>query len=131
MKKFRILSILLVASMFFAMACSQTKDDQNGPAVKSEIKGTVSFVNGDNSTHTTVNPIIHVAFNSTSATTTYNLNVIGNADGSYSIKGLGIGDYYVNADYTDATSGLNYKGAGVIVHIKNVSEALSADMTLK
>jgi hypothetical protein len=130
MKKFRILSVLFGVSMFFAAACSQTKDNQNGPAVSSEIKGAISYKNGDGTTVKTSSPIVHVAFNTSSATTNYNLNLIGNSDGSYSVKGLGIGDYYVNAEYTDAVSGLHYTGYGAIVHIKNVSESLSADLIL-
>jgi len=128
MKKYRILSIMLFAGLLFSFAC--TKEGANGPTSTSEIKGSVTYKTGDGVSHPTVNPIIHIAYNATAATTTYNDNEVGNADGTYSIKGLGIGDYYVTAEYTD-THGLHYTCAGAKVHLGNSTDAVTADFILQ
>ena len=130
MKKFKLSSIiLLVAFMMSIVSCS--KSNENGPAVNSEIKGSVSYKNSDGTTFSTVSPIIHVAYNATSATTNYDLTVVGKTDGTYSIKGLGIGDYFVTAEYTNATSGLHYIAAGAKVHLGNTKDAVTADFVLQ
>jgi hypothetical protein len=128
MKKFRILSVLLLAGILFSVAC--TKNGTNGPTSNSEIKGKITCKNGDGTTFTAVNPIIHVAYNTSTATTNYNQTCIGNPDGSYSIKGLGIGDYFVTAEYTDP-HGLHFTTPGVKVHLGNDTDAITADMTLE
>ncbi len=129
MKKFKILSLLLGASLFFAVGC--TKDNTNGPAVNSSISGSVTYQNSDGVSHPTINPVIEVAYNATSATTNYNLKVIGNSDGTYSVKGLGAGDYYVTAMYTDPISGFMYTCAGSHVKLGNDKDGVTANFTLQ
>ena len=129
MKKFRILSMLLGASLFFAVGC--TKDNTNGPAVNSAINGSVTYQNSDGTSHPAINPQIGVAYNTSSATTSYNLKVIGNSDGTYSVKGLGAGDYFVNATYTDPTTGFVYTCGGAHVKLGNDADAATANFSLK
>ncbi len=129
MKKFKILSLLLGASLFLAVGC--TKDNTNGPAVNSAINGSVTYQNSDGTSHPTINPVIEVAFNATSATTSYNMKMIGNSDGTYSVKGLGAGDYYVNATYTDPMTGFVYTCAGAHVKLGNDADAVTANFTLQ
>jgi hypothetical protein len=129
MKKFRILSLLLGASLFFAVGC--TKDNTNGPAVNSSISGTVTYQNGDGTSYPTVNPVVEVAFNKTSATTSFDLKVIGNSDGTYAVKGLGAGDYFVTATYTDPVSGFMYTCAGSHIKLGNDKDGVTANFTLQ
>ena len=129
MKKFRILSMLLGVSLFFAVGC--TKDNTNGPAVNSAINGTVTYQNSDGTTYPAPNPVIEVAYNATSATTNFNLKVIGNSDGTYSVKGLGAGDYFVTATYTSPADGFVYTCGGAHVKLGNDANATTANFLLQ
>ena len=128
MKKFKIVSILMVVGFMLSIGC--TKQGTNGPVGSSSIKGTVTYVNSDNTTGTAINPLIHVAYNTSSATTNYNETIVGNADGSYSVTGLGVGDYFLSAEYTNA-EGFHYTCGGAHVHLGNNTDAVTANFVVQ
>ena len=128
MKKFKIVSIFIVVGIMFSIAC--TKQGTNGPVGSSNIKGTITYKNSDGSTGTCINPLVHIAYNASSATTNYNETIVGGTDGSYSIQGLGTGDYYLDAEYTNA-EGLHYTCPGVHVKLGNNTDAITADMVVQ
>lgn len=128
MKKFKIASVFVVLGIMLSVAC--TKQGTNGPAASSNIKGVVTYLNGDGTTGTCINPLVHIAYGASSATSNYNETVVGGTDGSYSIQGLGTGDYYLTAEYTNA-EGFHYTCAGVHVKLGNNTDAVTANMVVQ
>ncbi len=127
MKTFRLLSALLIGSLFLVSAC---KKDEVGPVGQKTITGTITYKNGDGTTHAAMNAEVKVAYGTTTATTTFNQTCMADEMGMYTIKGLAAGDYYFAAEYTDG-HGFKYETPGYSVTIKDDKAALTVDMVLQ
>lgn len=120
-----ITSILLLVSVVLVSSCKKDA----GPIGQKEINGTVTFKAGS-TTDNAANALVHIAYGTKDATTTYDQTVVADNVGKYTILGLAKGDYYITAEYTD-TYGVHYTSPGFGVTIGDPKAALTVDIALQ
>ena len=127
MKTFKIITMMLAISLVSFTSCKKDA----GMIGKKEITGTVTYKNGATGTNdAAANALIHIAFGTKDATTTYDQTVASGTDGKYLITGLAKGDYFITAEYTDG-NGVYYTTAGYSLTIGDPKAALTLDITLQ
>src|ERR1043165_5666997 len=126
MKPFRIISIIVLASIVTFTSCKKDA----GPVGKKVITGTVTFKQADGSDVAAPNAFVYIAYGTTSTTTTYDQTTVTDVNGKYSMKGLAKGDYFITAQYTDEF-GFLYITAGYGVTVNNAKSTLTLDIALQ
>jgi len=125
MKPFRIISIILLASVVTFTSCK--KDGQVG---KKEITGTVTYKQADGTFIAAPYAFVYVTYGTTAASTTYDQSTVADENGKYSIKGLAKGDYFITGQYTDQY-GIDYTTFGYGVTINDAKNSLTLDIGLE
>ncbi len=121
MKTLKITAIFLTVFLLALTSCK--KENDFGGAAK--IKGTVTL-NGVAVT----NAIVHIAFNASAATTAYDASTVTDESGNYTFNALYRGDYFVTADYTNAT-GTKFTSGGAHVTIGDKKGTVTADLKVQ
>jgi len=120
-------TILKISAIMFAVAVifsvsSCSKDA--GPGGKKRIYGTVTNLDG-----AVENAIVRIAYDAAEATTEFNNSTTTDASGAYSFEKLNKGDYYIDAEYTDALGfSFTSEGATVAVMNKKKKEEIMVDI---
>jgi hypothetical protein len=104
---------------------------EDGPFGRGDIYGTVTFENGvTGMADKAAMAIIKISYGTKEPSSEFDQLYLSFSDGSYSIKGLAAGDYYLTAEYTDK---YNYRyihpGFGITLRSKNSS--VNIDFLLK
>lgn len=98
---------------------------------KKTIDGTVTYKNGVSSAFEKANTaIVHIAYGTKSATSSFDQSVVVDAAGTYHFDGLRKGDYFITAEFTDE-HGFTYTTAGYGVTVNNKKEKLTVDIKLQ
>jgi hypothetical protein len=121
MKSIRIISALLIAGLLFAVGCNKDKYTKGA----AQVSGTVTYKNGATGT-TDAAPYanVHIKYNTTAASTTYDLTLEADSTGKFTVK-LPTGNYYFFADYTDM-AGFKYSTVqGSVVKVNNTDDQVS------
>ena len=136
MKTFSIYLSILAACIFMLTACNkeetttQTVEIPHSSAIgQATIKGTVTYY--DNVTGTdkpAPGAIIKIA-NDTVAKA-YNQFWMTDTAGTFSVKGLGVGNYYIMAQYTDKMN-FTYTTAGYTLVVKNGVDDVTLNFNCK
>lgn len=121
MKTLKLSIILLFVSVFAITSCSKDAGFEGSNTIKGSV-----LLNGT----ATPGAMVHIAFGTKAATTTFDATTVTDASGNYKFEGLQKGDYYVTADYT---TNLNIKlssgGAGVTMG--GAKGELTVDLTVQ
>lgn len=120
MKTLKTTLILIMVSMFMFSSCSK----EPGFEGKNNIKGMVTM-NGV----PMANAIVHIAFDKKEAVSTFNASAATDASGNYILPALSKGDYYIQAEYTNALQ-IKFKSAGTHVTIGSKKEDIKANLEL-
>lgn len=121
MKTLKTTIILIMVSMFMFASCSK----EPGFEGKNNIKGVVTM-NGA----PVANAIVHIAFNQKVGDGTFDASAATDATGKYILPALSKGDYYLEAEYTNAMQ-ITFKSAGTHVTIGSKKEDITVNMELK
>lgn len=121
MKTLKISIILLFVSVFAITSCSK----EAGFEGTNTIKGSV-LLNGT----AVPGAVVHIAFGTKEATTTFDATTITDASGHYSFQGLQKGDYFVDADYTTNLNILLSSG-GAAVTLGGTKGEVTVDLTVQ
>ncbi|HYV90770.1 MAG TPA: carboxypeptidase-like regulatory domain-containing protein [Chitinophagales bacterium] len=126
MKPFKIISIILLASIVTFTSCKKDA----GPVGKKEVSGTVTYKQGDGTFIAAPYAFVYITYGTNSESATYDQTTVTDVNGKYSIKGLAKGDYYFTAKYTDQF-GFEYTTAGYGVNINDSKSTLTLDISLE
>ena len=121
MKSLRIISVLLIAGMLFSAGCNKDKYTKGAAMAM----GAVTYKNGvTGATVPAQYANVHVNYNSLVAKTPYDLTIVADSAGMFSVK-LPTGNYYFSADFKDA-NGFNYTTVtGNAVSINNTKDMVT------
>lgn len=121
MKTLKISFILLFISVFAITSCSKEAGFEGTNTIKgSVLKGGTP----------TAGAIVHIAFGTKDATTTFDATTITDASGAYKFEGLQKGDYFVDADYTTNLNILLSSG-GAAVTLGGTKGEVTVDLTVQ
>lgn len=102
-----------------------------GHTGKKIITGVVLYKNGATGKNEPApSAIVYITYGVKTFTGAYDLSIIADSNGKYTIKGLRKGDYFISAEYTDE-HGFKYTSNGYTVEIKNKKEELVLDILLQ
>lgn len=109
---------------FIILGFGACKKDE-GPGGKKEIKGVVTRDGA-----ALAGATVSIAYGAKEATTTFNTSTLTDASGNYTFGGLYKGDYFVDAEYTDAM-GIKFESGGAHVKIEKKKGDVQADLTIQ
>jgi hypothetical protein len=122
---------LIIAVLLLLIAGVTSCKKEAGPTGKKIISGSVTYkdaATGNNETAPYAK--IFIAYDTKESTETYDMQILSDATGVYSIKGLNKGDYYITASFTDE-HGFTYSTPGYAVELNNKKEELKLDFILE
>lgn len=98
---------------------------------KKTIYGTVTYKNGVTAAFENANTaIVHIAYGTKNATSSFDQSVAVDEAGSYHFDGLQKGDYFITAEFTDE-HGFKYITAGYGITINYKKDKLAVDIELQ
>ena len=106
-------------------------EKEPGPIGKTQIYGTVTYENGaTGKMEQASGAIIKIKYGVKEISPDFDQMYLTFSDGSYDIKGLALGDYYLTAEYTDR---FNFKHThpGFTVSLNNRRSYVNVDFILK
>jgi hypothetical protein len=112
--------MLVIVAAFMIQSCSK----EAGVGGKKEIKGKVTYAAG-----VAEGAEVYISYDASESDGTYDDVTLTDAAGNYSFDGLQVGDYYIDADYTD-DHGLEFNTAGYSVTIGDKKGSFDVDITL-
>lgn len=117
------INILFALGLFGLAIATNSCRKEDGPFGRGDIYGTVTFENGATGHEDkAAMAIIKISYGTKEPSGEFDQMYLSFSDGSYSIKGLAPGNYYLTAEYTDK---FNYKythpGFGVTLRSKKSS----------
>lgn len=119
----KLINILYVLGFIGIAIVTNSCRKEDGPFGRSDIYGTVTYNNGALGVADIASgAIIKIRYGSKESTTIFDQMYLSFSDGSYSIKGLAPGDYYLTAEYTDKNYyKYSHPGYGITLRSKNSS----------
>ncbi|TAL47539.1 MAG: carboxypeptidase regulatory-like domain-containing protein [Chitinophagaceae bacterium] len=119
----KLINILFAFSLVSLAIATNSCRKEDGPFGRGDIYGTVTFDNGATGHEDkAAMAIIKISYGTKEPSSEFDQMYLSFSDGSYSIKGLAPGDYYLTAEYTDK---FNYKythpGYGITLRSKKSS----------
>jgi len=119
----KLINILFAFSLVGLVIVTNSCRKEDGPFGRGDIYGTVTFENGATGHEDkAAMAIIKISYGIKEPSAEFDQMYLSFSDGSYSIKGLAPGDYYLTAEYTDR---FNYKyshpGYGITIRSKKSS----------
>ena len=98
---------------------------------KKTIVGTVTYKNGVSSAFENANTaIVHIAYGTKNATSSFDQSVVVDESGSYHFDGLRKGDYFITAEFTDE-HGFKYVTGGYGVTVNDKKDKLTVNIELQ
>lgn len=119
----KLINIFFAFSLVGLVIATNSCRKEDGPFGRGDIYGTVTFENGATGNEDkAAMAIIKISYGTKDPSAEFDQMYLSFSDGSYSIKGLAPGDYYLTAEYTDR---FNYKythpGYGITIRSKKSS----------
>jgi hypothetical protein len=128
------IGIALAGLMGFA---SCTKDETLSYDVKhsttdgqARFKGTTTVLNANTGSYD-VAPWTVIKISTDPTTKVFSQYWMSDSAGTYNVKGLGVGTYYIAAEYTDQFTGAKFFDAGATVTVGNSIDDVVLDFKLK
>lgn len=141
MKTLKFYIVLAAAGLFTMASCNKeetkeytenyTYDVHNNPTTgQARIKGNVTYLNASTGNYE-IAPwaVIKIASDTTSKV--FNQYWMTDSVGYYSVKGLGVGSYFITAQYTDQFTGAKFVSPGAIVIVNNSVDDIVLDLQAK
>jgi len=127
----KLISTLFAFSLIGLAIVTNSCKKEDGPFGRSDIYGTVTYNNGASGfADTASGAIIKIRYGTKEASTLFDQMYLSFPDGSYSIKGLAPGDYYLTAEYTDKNY-YKYVHPGFGITLRSKSSSVKIDFNLK
>lgn len=124
MKPLIKISLIAAAAVFVSFVSCKKEAGFEG---KKTIKGTVTLKSSGTAAE---GAIVYIAFGTKEVTSAFNTSTTTDASGVYKFVGLELGDYFVDAKYTDA-NGFSFNTGGSSVEIKNSKDDVAVDLALE
>lgn len=112
--------IAVIVAVFMIQSCTK----EEGVGGKKEISGTVTYTDGN-----AAGAIVYISYGATESTDAYDQATIADENGKYKFDGLQLGDYYIDAVYTDDND-MEFNTAGYTVTVGDKKNALTLDIAL-
>ena len=137
MKTLRIYVVLAMAGIIALASCKKTETitkeydvHHSSTDGQARVKGSVTYLNAATNTYDTAAwAVIKIASDTT--TKTFNQFWMTGSDGTYNVKGLGVGSYFITAEYTDKFTGALFSTGGTILVVQNSVDDITLDFKLK
>ena len=139
MKTLKLYITIAVAGLLALASCTktETKDytypydvHHTSTDGQARIKGTVTYLNAATGTYQVAAwSTIKIASDTT--TKVFNQYWMADSAGTYSVKGLGVGSYYMTAQYTDQFTGAKFTSPGAIVNVNNAIDDITVNFQAK
>ena len=137
MKTLKIYFSIAVVALFMLASCTkeETKDyvydvHHSTTDGQARIKGNVTYLNAATGNYEAA-PWAVIKIASDTVTKTFNQYWMADSTGAYSVKGLGVGSYFITSQYTDAFTGAKFSTAGSILIVKNSVDDITLDFKVK
>ena len=123
----KLINILLAFCLIGLAIVTNSCRKEDGPFGRGDIYGTVTFENGvTGHEDKAAMAIIKIAYGTKAPSGEFDQMYLSFSDGSYSIKGLAPGDYFLTAEYTDKFNYMyTHPGFGITLRSKNTSVNLN------
>lgn len=136
MKTIKIYAVLVMAVVISMASCKKDETIVKEYDVvhsttdgQARIMGSVTYLNAVNGLFDAA-PWAVIKIASDTTTKAFNQYWLAGPDGKYNVKGLGVGNYFVTAEYTDAFTGAVFTSGGSILLIKNSVDDITLDFQL-
>lgn len=139
MKTLKLYITIAVAGLFVLASCSKDEKKDYTYAYdvhhtttdgQARVKGAVTYYNAATSANE-VAPWSVIKIASDTTTKVFNQYWMADSAGTYSVKGLGVGAYYMTAQYTDAFTGAKFNSPGAIVIVNNSVDDITVNFQTK
>ena len=139
MKTLKLYITIAVAGLLALASCSkdETKDYTYAYNVhhtttdgQARIKGSVTYLNAATGNYE-VAAWSTIKIASDTSTKAFNQYWMADSAGTYSVKGLGVGAYYMTAQYTDQFTGAKFNAPGTIVLVNNSVDDITVNFQAK
>ena len=127
----KLINTLFVFSLIgLAIATTSCKKDE-GPLGKAQIYGTVTYENGaTGKVDEAPGAIIKIKYGAKESSLDFDQMYVAFSDGSYNIRGLVPGDYYLTAEFIDKYS-FKHTHSGFVVTLNSRRSYVNVDFKLK
>lgn len=136
MKTIRIYAVLAIAVMASMASCNKTETIVKEYDVvhsttdgQARIMGSVTYLNAVTNLYEPA-PWAVIKIATDTATKAFNQYWLAGPDGTYNVKGLGVGSYFITAEYTDKFTGAVFNTGGAILLVKNSIDDITLDFKL-
>lgn len=136
MKTLRIYAIFALAAMISLASCNKTETIVKEYDVvhsttdgQARIKGNITYLNAVTGNYEAA-PWAIIKISSDTATKVFSQYWLANENGAYNVKGLGVGSYFITAEYTDKFTGAIFNTGGAILLVKNSVDDITLDFKL-
>lgn len=141
MKTIKIYLIIAVAGVFTMASCkkTETKDytetynydvHHSSTDGQARIKGAVTYYDAGTAAYK-VAPWAVIKIASDTTTKLFNQFWMADSAGTYSVKGLAVGSYFITAQYTDQFTGSKFNAPGAIVIVNNSVDDVTLNFQTK
>ena len=137
MKTVRIYLTIAVASVLAMASCKKEETKtykydvhQSTTDGQARVKGTVTYLNAASGNYETA-PWSVIMIASDTTTKLFNQYWLTDSLGVYSVKGLGVGDYFITAQYKDDFTGATFNSPGAVVIVNNDVDDITLDFKVK
>lgn len=122
----------LLAFSFIGLAIASTScEKEPGPVGKSQIYGTVTYENGaTGKIDEASGAIIKIKYGTKEPSLDFDQMYVAFSDGSYDIRGLAPGNYYLTAEYTDKYN-FKHTHPGFVVTLNSRRSYVNINFELK
>lgn len=136
MKTIRIYAILALAIIASMTSCKKEETIVKEYDVhhsttdgQARIKGSVTYLNAVDGLYAPA-PWAVIKIASDTTTKAFNQYWMAGPDGTYNVKGLAVGSYFIVAEYTDKFTGAVFNTGGAILLVKNSVDDITLDFKL-
>lgn len=113
--------IIVIVTLFMLPACKK----EAGIDGKKEIHGKVTYTGG-----AAIGAIVYITYGATESTGSYDNSTVADASGLYEFKNLALGDYFIDAEYTDEND-FTFNTAGYTVTVGSKKGEVDVDIVLE
>lgn len=137
MKTIKMYLAIAVATVFAITACTKEETvtktvdiHHTGTEGQALVKGTVTYLNAASGNYEAAPwSVIKIATDTT--TKKFDQYWLTDSAGVYAVKGLGVGNYFITAQYTDKFTGAVFNSPGAVLSVKNTIDDVVLDFKLK
>jgi hypothetical protein len=121
MKTIKNIALIAIVILLGLTSCKKTNDFGGSATIKGNV--TLKGVSVSKA-------VVYLTFNATAASSTHNATTITDESGNFTFGGLLRGDYFVTAEYTNA-SGQTFTSGGGHATIGDKKGTVTADLTVQ